>query len=412
MNTFGSTGTQFALCDPLEPTLNRTRFRRGDIPLLHKVNHFYCPSGKLPFKGWLLLPRYEYDQISPYSTSLQLKIGDTTRSDNVSTIKHLSIVQARCVTRGLESDRNALYLIEITDRRGVLHNQWFQFPTNPNTMYNIRAPAYPQTDRGGTFYTNSMNGGTTWTWQTMIQDLWTQMSALLGIWPGFPQGFAPDGTPEGYYFPGVPAWPALCNVLDHLGLKIACNLTSDVPYTLVVENAEDSSLTSLQSQYQGSLEDDLEWQDVGAGRLPGTVKVMFRRRNDVYGSEETVRRDSFQWVTDSVYSVTINAPGDFSTAPGTHHIWSDFTVRYDHNGVIYPADATFAATLARQRVDQYFAHTRPDAFMTKTYAGALPFTTGSKVEGVCWYRNRQDSYSGWRTQIVYGPDPPWSNIWD
>lgn len=346
--------------------------------------------------------RGDYDQLNKYSTSFQLHIGNTTKPDNVGVLKNLAIVQAQCVTRGLASDEDALYLVEITDGRGIAHNQWFQAPLVD--WYNIRAPAYPDT-----FHTDSMNGGTTWTWSTMLQNMWAQMSSL-GAWPGLPS--APAGTPEGLWFPGVPAWQALCNMLDHLGMAVVADLQLDNPYTIVHQGATDATFATLQARYVTNLEDDLEWIDIGAGRVPGTVMVLFRRRNEIYGTEETVRRDSSQWSTTPLYPVSVSAPAEFSGATGIHYLWSDFTVRYDMNNLPLAADVTTAAAIASERATQYYNRIDPDAHMSQTYAGALPFTTGSLVDGVCWYQDyRRNDRAGWRTHIVYGPDPPWPGIY-
>lgn len=402
INTFGDASKQFALCDPRSVVENRSRFRREMLPLMSRVNSFYCPAGRFSFKGWLLLPRYEYDQLDKMATNLRLNIGDTTKPDNVSTLKNLCIVQAQCVTRGIDADPNAMYLIEVTDARGILHNQWFQFPTN--SQYNVRAPAYP-----GVYYSLSTNVGSDWTWSTMLQNLWQQMT-LLGTWPGLPT--TPTGTPEGYWFPGIPAWYALCDVLEHLGMIVACDLTQNSPYTIVQKGTADTALSTAQTRFSANLEDDLEWIDLGAGRVPASVTVLFRRRNSIYGTEETVRYDSYQWVTSAVYPITVAAPAAYSTASGKHHLWSDFTIRYDEDNNPVAADVITAGTIASQRASQYYASIDPDEFMSQTYAGALPFATGSMVDGVCWsQRYRDDDHGGWRTHVVHGPNPPWPDIW-
>lgn len=410
MNTFGSASLQFPLCDPRSVRENRERFRRDKVPLLDRVNSFYVPTGRWPMRGWLLLPRVEYSKLDTYSTALQLNIGDTSKADNVSTFKNLSIVQAQCVTRGLASDLNALYLVEVTDGRGIVSNKWFQFPVT--TSYNIRAPAYPQT-----FHPGSMNSGTTWTWSTMLQNIWEQMGTFLGTWPGLPS--APAGTPEGFWMQGTSAWKMLCDVLDHLGFTIACDLTLSNPFTIVKPGAADTAFTDLQTKYTTNLEDDLEWIDTGAGRVPKTVKVLFRRRNSIYGTEETVtyRNDDTadQWDMTTLYSVSVTAPSTFSSAVGTHYIWSDYTVRYDHNGDPLADDTTMATTIATERVTQYFdrIYSGTAGLMSQTYAGALPFTTGSRVDGVAWMQNYANkSRHAWRTQIVRGILPPWPGLYN
>lgn len=407
MNTFGTATQRFTLCDAQEVTHSRLRFRRDAIPLLARANRFYMPAGRWPFRGWLLLPRGDYDRLDRYSRTLELRIGDPTMADNVATLGNLSIVQARCVTRGLASDPTALYLVEITDGRGILCNRWFSFPTT--SQYNLRAVAYPQdTAAGGTFFTNTLNSGSTWTWATMLQNLWQQMSTFLGPWPGLPAGADTIGTPEGYSLTGVGAWGALNDILDHLGLTIACNLTSTTPYTIVVSNATDVSFSALQTRYLPWLTDDGEYIDIGAGRVPATVKVFFRRRNAVYGTEETVRYDEYQWATTPLYTVSVAAPSTFSAASGTHYLWSDYVVRFDHNNQVVDVDALRATTIASARVASYYARINPGTWLEQTYAGALPFVTGSQVDGVCWYRGDGiHDRSGWRTQVISGPQPPW-----
>ena len=417
MNTFGSAQLQFALYDSREVKANRARFRRGAVPMLDRVNHFYMPSGRWSFRGWVLLDRNSYNQLNQYSDALQLHIGDTTDPNNVGVLQNLSIVQAQCVTRGLASDLSALYLVELTDDRGILLNEWFQAPITAS--YNIRAPAYPQV-----FHPGSMNSGTTWTWATMLQNMWNNLNTIdggnvLGPWPGLPSGVAPTGTPEGFWFQGVDGWQSLNDVLEYLGLYVACDLTQPSPFTIVSAGAADSAFAALQAKYGSAssplyrLEDDLEWIDVGAARVPLNVTVYFRKRYSVYGTEETVRYDSPQWDMTPLYSVTFQAPTFFTGAVGSHSFWSDFTVRYDQDGNPLAADTATANAIASERVTQYFnrIYRATAGFMTQTYAGALPFKTDSQVDGVCWYMSGDD-YSGWRTQIVRGPYPPWPDLWD
>ena len=406
MNTFGnSSSQQYPLYDPREVRHARERFRRDAIPALDRANSLYAPAGRWPARGWILVAQHDYSRIDTWSTSLQLEIGDSRQPDNVGALKGLAVVQAQCVTRGLATDPNALYLVELTDARGVLANRWFSLPTT--SQYNLRAPAYP-----GEFHTGSLNGGVVWTWETMIRDLWQQMGARLGAWPGLP--YVPAGVPEGFRFVGVPAWQALCDVLDHLGMTVAVDLTKADPYTIVSMGAADAAFTVLQAKYTTHLEDDLEWIDAGAGRVPATVRVFFKRREGVYGTEETVRRDSLQWSTTPLYSVSVAAPAIFTGAVGTHHLWSDFTVRYDVDGAPLAADVATATAIAQERTTQYFdlIYSRTSGFMSRTYAGALPLVTGSQVDGVCWQQDlRGDRWAGWRTTIVRGQQPPFADVY-
>lgn len=291
MNQFGQAYVQgesapqlFPIYDPREVRTSRARFRRDAVSALELANSFWCPAGRWPSRGWVLVAREDLNRLDLYSKTLQLDIGDTNAANNVGSLYGLSVVQAQCVTRGLASDANALYLVELTDARGLVHNKWFSHPTAIGSVYNIRAPAYPSTDRGGTFYRDSMNGGTTWTWETLAQNLWEQMT-VMGAWPGLPT--TPDGTPEGFWLSGTSAWLALCDVLDHIGmLVVADHQNVSTPYRIVVDGATDAVHTARTTSYSFALEDDLEWLDTGAARVPRTVRVFFKKRGAVYGTED------------------------------------------------------------------------------------------------------------------------------
>jgi hypothetical protein len=391
-NTFGPPGYNLPLIDPRRIRRARLRYRRDAIPELDKANTFYITAGRWPSVGWILMTRANYDKINPYATNLQLQICDLTNPPLV--FKNLTVVQARCVSRGIAADPDAIYLIQITDAQGILYNPWFQYPTV--SQYNVEAPAYP-----GTFY-----GGVSWTWASMIQDLWQQM-ALLGPFPGLPS--TPAGTPEGFIFPGVSAWEALNEILDYLGFSIASNFLNTNPYAIVAVGAADNVFTALQTAQVKNLEDDLEYIDSGSGRVPAQVVVYFHRRNQFYGTEETVRADSLQWQLTPNYSVTVNGPVQFSGASGTAYLWSYFTVRYDVNNNPLAADVTTAATIAAQDAANFYSRIYRSTlgFMRQTYTGALPFVTGSQVDGVRYYQtfkqgDADERRAGWRTEIIRG----------
>lgn len=374
MNTFGSATLQLPLYDPA--SVDRSRFEREEVPDLAKANSFCCYSGRRACVGWVLLKESDYDKLDKYSTSLQLDVGKIV-------LKNLAIVQARCVTRGVG---DPLYLVELTDARGVLSNKWFQALLNAE--YNIRAPAYPET-----FYYNTLNVGATWTWTTLLENLWP---ALLGAWPGLP--ITPAGMPEGLRFQGVSLWTALNDVLDYLGLVI----TYGSSYSIKQLGAADSSFSALQTLYAQYLEDDLEYVDVGSGRVPKTVKVLFARRNRIFGTEESVYLENDdlaqQWDTKTVYAVEIQSP--FTSAVGNHYIWANFTVRYDQNSDLLPEDTATATTIAQEIVNQYFAKIYHQTLgaMSQVYSGALPFVTGSQVDSVSYYMDSAKRY-GWKTKI-------------
>ncbi len=401
-NTFGPPGVGYRLIDPRETRDHRQRFRRDEVPELRYANSYYSMTGRWPDVGWLLLDRDSYNRINKYATNLQLKIEDFVNPPL--TITNLSIVQARCVTTGLSSDTNAVYLIRVTNNQGVLYNPWFQFPVN--AQYNVRAPAYPQE-----YYSWSMNGAVAWTWSTMLGNLWALAPNQLGTFPGLPT--TPLGTPENFIFCGEPLWEVIGRILDHLGMAVANEYPT---FRIVVPGSADSSFTTLQTRYNQYLEDDMEYIDGGSARVPSQVVVFFHRRNSIYGTEETVRSDNYQWQRVPAYSVTVNAPAPFSSSAGVAYIWDDFTVRYDHDYLPIAADVTTANLIAVERATNFFSTifrgTR--GYMKQVYSGIIPFNTGSLVDGVRWYNTGcngsyegdNERYAGWHTEIIRG------YVWD
>lgn len=393
-------GVQQVVCPLIDrkPIVSARRLRnRETIPELDYANCFATPAGRWPSRGWVLVRRGDYNGLNKYAQNLQLNFTDTATKTSV-TLQGLSIVQAKCVSRGVAGDPNAAYLVELTDARGIMHSDWFQFPTA--SQYNIVAPAYP-----GLFYAGSINSGVPWNWSGMIGDLWGQMGAFLGGFPGLPSN--PTATPEAFSFPGVGCWASLCRILDLIGMQVVADHTSATPYGIVSLSAADGKLQAAQIKYAGKLEDDFEYIDVGAGRIPGSVTVYFHRRSEYYGTEEAVRRDALQWWTTPLYSVTIGAPAQFAKAPGTEYLWDDFVVRFDVDGNVLPADAAQALSIATERSGQYYsrAYRGTVGYMRQTYAGCLPFVTGPQTDGVLYYQ--ADGRQDFRTEVVRTGEAPW-----
>lgn len=417
MNSFGTVKQQFPLIDPRCVREHRGRFRRDMFNELDRANSYYSMSGRWPDIGWILLDRSSYNKLDPYSNTLQLTISDFVNTPL--TITHLSIVQATCVTFGLPSDPNAIYLIQLTNNQGILYNPWFQYPVN--AQYNVRAPAYgdalsvPLLD--GSYYSGSLTGANNtdaWTWDGMVGDLWNRAAPLLGAYPGLP--VAPIQAPDSWVFVGVPLWEAINKVMDYLGLEISGSYPN---FTVVVLGAADATYTALAAKYGSRtspnycLEDSMAYLDQGSGRVPSQVVVYFHRRNQVYGTEETVRYDTLQWQTTPIYQVTVPAPAQFSSAIGTGYLWADFTVRYDMDGNPLATDVVQAQATARELTQNFFntIYRGTQGYLRHTFGGVLPFTTGSLVDGVRWFNTGMlgtvsDRWCGWRTEVVRG------YVWD
>lgn len=393
------------LQDPMSERINRRRFGRAAIPNLDLANSLYVASGRWPARAWILLRRGDYNKINPYRTDLQLLIEDVQHSDLALKFFGMTVVQAQCVSRGVNADPNAIYLVELTDARGIYVNEWWEQPTLGE--YNIRAPAYPQQ-----YYSSSLFSGSPWTWDGMLGDLWGQMSGL-GTYPGLP--ISPTEDVEGFALPGCGAFAALNDAIEQLGCCLAADLLQTGPtdrYFIADPGVADPAFEASLAKYAHLKQDDLEYIDLGSGRVPSQVVCLFHRRNEYYGTEETIRRDSLQWTSTPFYTVTVSAPVQYSQAVGTATLWCEFTVRYDTDGSPLAADVVVATAIASERATQFYTKiTRGTlGFLHRVYAGTLPFATGTQVDGVCWRQDGRDGRAGWTTEIIRGAWPAWEQV--
>lgn len=402
---------QAAVCplyDPDGERDSRRRFRREAIPELAWANSFAARSGG-PTGGWVLVRRRDLAGLDLFATDLQLRLDGFLQGVPELVLNGLSLVQSRCVSRGRAADPDAIYLLELCDGRGLTENRWFSRPLT--AYYNVRAPAYPTDDPDDPagLYSASLDGGTAWTWDGIAQDLWERMPPL-GAYPGLP--VTPLETAENFSFPGASNWQALALVLSHLGCAVGTDLTdAAAPYSVVQYGAADPAFAALQTRYAGLLEDDLEFVEGGAGRVPGSYTVFFHRRNRYYGTEETVRRDAAQWWTTPLYSLSVTATAagfpQFAAAPGVGRLWAEFAVRFDEDGNPLAADAATAAAVAAERAAAAYTRVYRGTLgsMRRDYAGALPFFVGSQADGVLWRQTESTGRLGWRTTTWRGPQP-------
>jgi hypothetical protein len=400
-NTFGG----LPLYDSWVEILNRKRLRRTmDVTELDKANSLFVPSGPGPARGWIVLVRSDYNTLTltnPYN----LTISDSQQ--NTITFQNLYIVNARCITRGLASDPKAVYLVEITDKTGLLNNQYFT--QSINVAYNIRSPAYPEQ-----YYSGTLNGVSPWTWDGMVQDIWSKLS--LGTYPHLPVSVYTTINPEGWSFTGTSGFDALNKILEHLGCVLTRDLTKPAATQLGIVHLgdTDATQTALFTTYAGQLEDDEDWLDTGQVRLPGTIQVIMHRRNQYYGTEETVRKDAFQWSTTPTYTLPI-ATG-VTGATGFDTLWTDFSPRFDENNAIIDA-ATASLVATNRAADRLAILSRGNnGYLRQRYIGTLPFVTGVLIDGVSWQhipladKKGKLTRRGWITEVIRTPMAPWPEV--
>lgn len=251
----------------LQPTTLAEGCRAAGIPVgswSGRANVYNCPL-RSPGHGFLLVKRKWIDQrdfeqgdkfralqiFDGYGNSFELK-------------KVLVIGHSNAVTPGARGDEDTAYLLEVTDRRWLFWDRG----TPITDAYNLR------TDADGEYITTTLNFGTAWTWQQILNDIWP---TELGSAPTIP--FTPHGTPEQIWFHNEFPLRAVDYLLTRLACALKYNPFTDV-FTIVRLGHATTGETARIRGFLNQLNDFRIWDQYAiAGRTakyPQTVRVQFR----------------------------------------------------------------------------------------------------------------------------------------
>lgn len=374
--------------------------QKNDLPTdwYGKANRFMTSVGPAAGRGWLLMSR---GQIADLDIDALHDLIFFDNNAGTITIKQLVFVRARALTPGfaLDSesyDRNGVYLVDVRDIRYLAQNEFYANPVNK--QYNVRAPG-----AAATYYTDSQNAGSPWTWQTMLDNLWAAVNVTeLGASPTLP--FTPDGSPEGFKFINVPAWKAYNEILDRLGCAIALDPTEDTnPATIYITGGDDPSFETAETTYRGNRIWDDATVESRRAKIPSLVRVVFHKFSEKFGTEKTTGTTAGgQWSIDQVHHVEITNP-DATTGVqmnSTAILYDDLPALVDFAGTI--TNSTALQDRAQERADDYFAGA-DDTLLRRTYANILNtagFFPGLQVSGVAY----GDTGGGYVTEIAFYPD--------
>lgn len=386
------------LCSPLAEAANLAELGRTPPPDFARCNSLVNPLGREPARAYVLMLRKDLNKLN-LNALHTLTFGDSL-GNRVSAL-NLVVIQEPLAITGSNTlgDVKTSYLVQLADARWRVRNPNYQIPVNQ--QYNVRAPAYAAAGGATIYYADSLNAGAAWTWLTLVQSLWGTMAAQLGTAPAA-LPFTPDGTPEGWIFAGVPAWDALCDVLDRIGCAVTWTPGTGV-YSLVrigaTDAASDLVIAKAEAAHRKIL--DGEYPSVVRGKLPYGVRVFFHRSSQYAGTEEAATRTTSQWQTGSVYNVDVVGPNAATAEPGTYHlIWDDLTAIYSPAGALQNG-AALATRAAERSADYFRQHSGVGGNrLWKTYGGLVNIAPGSTIRGVAW---RQDSQGGFVTEVVRSP---------
>lgn len=331
-----------------------------------QANHFICPLN-IPGTGKILLNRDTLD-------ALDLESGDEFRTltitDNkggeVKLAKVLIVGHEVAVTTGAAesstTDPNMVYLVSIADPR------WLYFDRGmPKTKaYNLRG------DDDGKYITSTLNSAAAWTWQQLLDDLWP---SGLGTSPTLP--FAPDGTPEGFWFKEYYPLNAYLYVLKRLCIGLKYDPVADDYELLRLGNTSDATYTAWQAVVASPLHyrrHDTYSVTTRTANYPEKLRVDFRVKYPYTDGTEpyyTVDKN----VTPS--AATINAGTFLSIQDDLHALWNGTSI----------TNSSALDTRATERADHWTAKRQyHDIGLYCEYLDIIDFTSilGTPIEVISW----------------------------
>ena len=178
------------------------------LPLWQRANSYTCPRGKEPGRAYLLIQRAKLGTVDPDSLTHTI----TFESDlETVTLQKFVIVRALSMY-GLAADPDSPMLVELRDRREIVRRETI------DKGYNVTHPLPTNGESNGRYYADTLDTGSAWTWQGIVQNIWTELQDP-GPAPSLP--YTPTSKPESLRFYGVSAWEALHVVLEQIGCTTA-----------------------------------------------------------------------------------------------------------------------------------------------------------------------------------------------
>ena len=407
-----------SVVDPVGMAAECARLGLDTSIWLQKAGKIIWPRGAEPGRAWVLMRRADVESVGVNSEqTLRVEYNDNGLSFVGLTVSR----SPQCVLYAGNSHPDSVYLVELSDRRHMLLNPFFG--SYIDRQYNVWAPDGPYpisgtepADNGrGYYYESVYQGGQPYTWQQMLDDIWTYCTPSLGDSPQLP--FDPDGIPENFRFVGVSAWEAYNEVLRKISAAF-CYQPDGTFSVVQVGNADDAKSNAVEN-YALWRTDDEDTLPIIRGKVPREVIVFFNKHYWHYGKEETTIPTGMQWSSKPAYRVTANIPDSVLSQISQDADPSAKAFLWDEMPAVVAADYTIEnKTELQARADARAADYMRVVFTGGrrthyTYGGFVfdsAFFPGTDTSGVCWsdcgYLGAPGMQSpGPRTEVFNTADP-------
>lgn len=232
-----------------------------------RANSYTSQIGMEPGVAWILVTRETLDAI--YETKNEYHSITWIDGGSTTTFGKLVLHNATCAS--LDGDELGPYLLELRDVREICR-QSGGITKRYNYSDAMPVGTYTALRR---YWPTSLNGGSTWTWQEMLDDIWGGLPSAAGASPGLP--YVPIHDPESWRFNGESAWEAVELILKACQSALVCNPETGVLTAVALGDSQgvDATISSLENKRL------IDWkakEDLNKAKVPETVRVLFRVR--------------------------------------------------------------------------------------------------------------------------------------
>ncbi len=345
-----------------------------------KANSFRCPIGPATGRGFVLVSRDTLNRI-PKDGPLPLifKASGGEAGDGEVKLSKVYIHSGFRVNYGGKSDdASAAYLLRLVDKRYFL-NRW----TSTTRVFNATSGAGGDPDRY--FMRDTLKDGTTYKWNDIAAQLWTDCK-LLGAFTGL--GAIDVPPPVDMFFLGVNPWRALNDLLDKIGRTVAYDPTADRFYIVALSNpapGDNEPFGAAGNQRLDLLYDGRPFSGLQCV-APEAIRVHFYVKYEDYGSErDSEAVGNWAAVDHSTFlEIKTGVPG---VIPGTTlSIWDDTPALRQHGNRSVFVNAPTMKTKAEARVAAWLKKNAADRYSRNHYIvnGAFNLPNDGVIRQVIW----------------------------
>lgn len=364
------------------------RLNYDDSKWRNRANSITLSGGIRPSSAFVLVSKEVFDSLnvdqshtlSAFCMARSASEADTKFSGvRRMVFPNMYIYRAEAVLAGAE-DVKGPYLLELRDQRQIWAMSYIF------GSYNLIC--HNETN----YFASSTNGGSAWTWNTMLTDIIDDLPLSAAI--SLAEASFPTANPETFRFFGMSGMDAIGYILRDIGHLFLPSITGG---TFAARIARPDYLSAPNAKLKMAPVDLSYCPEITAARIPAKIAVMFPDRDYGYQgySDDRVVDPHDVVAALPMYVLQVNTnKGVTGTTIAVHdsmYVTRDVITRAITNSA---ALITRANEVASRLVSRLSGEDRQNV-----YSGLIPFELDSDIGSVTWI----DYGGGWKTIAEMGP---------